>query len=882
VRIWPFRSQSRNDELDQELQAHMALAARDLEERGLSPEAAALRARKEFGNETIIREATRDVWGGSLLEELGQDLRYGLRGLNRNPGFTSAILMSLAVGIGANTAIFTLVDATLNRALPYPEEDRLVVITEENTAKGRAGDGAAPGNVLDWRERRDVFKGLAGSYARSVVVSEEDNAEILIGAQVTTDFFAVHGVAPQLGRTFSPEELELGMDGAFGGAGATGPVVISDRLWRRRFGASTAVLDKTISLDGATRRIVGVMPRSFVAAGAEAELWLPWDLKRAYARLKTVPRDFRFLQAIGRLEHGVTIEEAEKSLKALAANLARDYPATNGGWSVALKPLRTHLVGDTRPILLALLGAVVLVLALMSANVANLQLARGAVREREMAVRQAIGVTRGRLVRQLLTESLLLCLMGGVLGIALGTLMVRYLLVLAPPAIVAMNKVAVDGRVLVFTIAITLVVSLASGLWPALRTSRVGVAVAFRGNGSLGASPKLGARRMLVAAQAGLSLVLVAGALLLVQSMSALRGVDPGFSVDHRLMVRVTLNTTKYDTGAKRIAYFDEVTARLKSLPGVTSVGGTTVLPMSRGGTDFNRPYWREDRPRPDAPTPIDVRMVLSGYFESMGMRVLRGRNIDDRDREESAKVVVINERFARQTWPGEEPVGKSVVLDYRGGAYPYEIVGVVNDTRYYGPRVEARPEVFIPYRQNAYPALFLVVHSTAESGSLVASVREAVRSIDPRLPAHQIATVSSLIDERMKSERLAAWLFGAMALIALAMSALGIWGVVEYTVAQTTREIGLRVAIGASSLAILRGVLQGALGLVGLGLAFGCLLLWPLSRALQSLLFGVSALDPFTVVLSALLLMIVGLMASAVPARRAARVDPATALRAD
>jgi predicted permease len=440
----------------------------------------------------------------------------------------------------------------------------------------------------------------------------------------------------------------------------------------------------------------------------------------------------------------------------------------------------------------------------------------------------------------------------------------------------------VDSRVLIFALAITLFVSLASGLWPALRTSQVGAAAAFRGNRTLGASSKVGVRRLLVAAQAGISLVLVTSALLLVQSVSALRGVDPGFSVDHRLMVRVTLNTTKYDTGVKRIAYFDQVTERLKALPGVTSVGGTTVLPMSRGGTDFNRPFWREDRPRPEAPTPIDVRMVLPGYFDSMGMRVLTGRNIDDRDREGSASVVVINERFARQTWPGEEAVGKRVVLDYRGGAYPYEIVGVVNDTRYYGPRAEARPEVFIPYRQNAYPALFMVLQTSVEPESLVSAVREAVRTIDPRLPAHQIATVSSLIDDRMKSERLAAWLFGAMALIALVMSALGIFGVVEYAVAQTTREIGLRVALGASSAVILRGVLQQALGLVALGLALGGLLLWPLSRALRSLLFGVSALDPLTIFGSALLLMTIALLASASPARRAAGVDPATALRAD
>ena len=346
-------------------------------------------------------------------------------------------------------------------------------------------------------------------------------------------------------------------------------------------------------------------------------------------------------------------------------------------------------------------------------------------------------------------------------------------------------------------------------------------------------------------------------------------------------MIRVALNTTKYDTSAERIAYFDEITARLGALPGVLAVGGTTVLPMSEGGTDFNRPFWREDRERPEAPTPIDVRMILPGYFDSMGMRVRGGRNIDDRDRSGSGDVVVINERFAQQTWPGEDPVGKRVVLDYRGGAYPYEIVGVVNDTRYYGPRSDARPEVFIPYRQNAYPALFMVLQATVEPASLVAPAREALRSVDSRLPPQQIATLSSLIGNRMKSERLAAWLFSAMAVIALAMSALGIWGVVEYAVAQTTREIGLRVALGASSAVVLRDVLRRAFGLMTLGLVFGGVLLWPLSRAMQSLLFGVSALDPLTVIGSAVLLLTIALVASLAPARRAARVDPATALRA-
>ncbi|MEO5763022.1 MAG: ABC transporter permease [Vicinamibacteria bacterium] len=882
MKIGPFSSEKRNDELDEELCAHVAMAARDLEERGLSHEDAFSRARREFGNETAIREATKDVWGQRIAEDLAQDLRYGFRGLRRNPGFTFVVLFSFAIGIGANAAIFTLVDATLNRPLPFPDSHRLVVLTDENVEKGRMGQGVSPGNLIDWRADNGVFSGLAGSYARSVVVSEEENSEIVIGAQATEDFFTVHGVRPTIGRTFSPEELEAGMTERVGGSDA-GPVVIGERLWRRRFSASPDVIGRTLSLDGITRRVIGVMPASFIASGAEAELWLPWNVKRAYPRLKSVPRDFRFLRAVGRLNAGVTMAAAQERFTTLAATQAHDYPDANAGWTVHLSPLREAIVGETRSTLLALFGAVGLVLLLMSANVASLQMARGAAREREMAVRQAIGVTRPRLIRQLLTEALTLSFMGSALGIALGAVLVRYLLVLAPPSIVAMEGVSMNRRVLAFTLAITLGVSLVSGLWPAIRTSRVALALAFRRSNSGSGSLKLGVRRALVAAQAGISFVLIVGALLLVQSVGALRHVATGFDVENRLMVRVSLNTKKYDTDVKRIAYFDEVTDRLRALPGVVEVGATTVLPMSEGGTDFSRPFWREDRGRPQSgPTPIDVRMILPGYVDAMGMRMVNGRNFDDRDRAGSTDVVVINESFARTTWPGEAPVGKRVVLDYRGGTYPYEIVGVVNDTRYYGPRSDARPEVFIPYKQNAYPALFFVIHSSVPSETLIASAREAVRSVDPRLPAQNVATVSSLVDQRMKAERLAAWLFGAMALIALIMSALGVWGVVEYAVGQSTKEIGLRVALGASSRSVLQDVLWRAVGLIGMGIAFGLILLWPLSLGLRSLLFGVSPLDPIAMLGSIVLLLVVALVASASPAINAARLDPATALRAD
>lgn len=879
MKLWP-RSQRRNDELDQELRAHLALAARSYEEQGYSAAEAMSRARREFGNEHVVRELTRDTWGGARLEEIVQDVTYGLRGLRRSPGFTAAVLLSLALGIGVNIAVFTLTDATLNRPLPFPAEEGIVSISEENPAKGIRGR-ASPGNILDWREATDVFSGLAAFYSRSVVVTEEENAEVIVGSQVTADFFGIFGVRPALGRLFTPEEIEAGLSETANNQ-APGPVVVSDRFWKRRFGGSPEALGRTISLDGATRQIVGVMPAAFVPSNADVEVWLPWDLARAYARLKAVPRDWRFVEVNARLREGVPIEAAAARMSALASVLATRHPDTNAGWSVAIRPLRDELTGDARPTLLALLAAVLLVLLLTSANVANLQIARGAVREREIAVRLALGGSRPRLMRQLLTESLLLFAMGGALGVAVAALLVRDLAVLLPYSIVALDQLRVDGRVLLFAVLITLGAGVCAGLLPAMRTAAVGASAVFGGASRGGASLRLGARRWLVAGQVAIALVLVTGASLLVQSVWTLRRVDPGFETAERLMMHVSLNTRKYNTGEGRIAYFDRLTERLAAIPGVSSVGGTTVLPMAEGGTDFNRPYWRADRPRPDgAPTPVDIRMVLPGYIASMGMRVTAGRDIEDEDGPTGRPVVMINDRLARLTWPGEDPVGKQIVLDYRGGAYPYEIVGVVNDTRH-GLRREALPEVFIPYRQNAYPALFLVVQGRLDPARLIASARQALIETDPVQPAQRIITMEALVEGTLNRERLATRLFGAMAGIALLLSALGIWGIVDYSVSQSTRDIGLRMAIGARPAVVLRETISHSARLVLAGVLAGGFMLWPLSAGVRSLLFGVSPLDPATIGSSALLLIGAGLLSALGPSRRATRVDPSTALRSD
>lgn len=880
MKLWRTRTERRNDELDEELRAHIALAARAYEEAGVAPAEAMSRARREFGNEHLVRERTRDTWGGALLEEIVQDVTYGLRGLRRSPGFTAAVLLSLTLGIGVNIAVFTLTDATLNRPLPFPEADRIVAISEENVEKGIRGAGASPGNILDWREATDVFSGLAAFYSRSVVVSEEHDAEVIVGAQVTADFFEVFRVGPALGRVFTPEEIAAGPSET-ANQQAPGPVVVSDRFWKRRFGGSPDALGRTISLDGARRQVIGVMPATFVHTNAEVEVWLPWDMARTYARLKAIPRDWRFVKVNARLREGVRVEAAEARLSALASAIAARHPDTNAGWTVAMKPLREELTGDVRSSLLALLAAVLLVLILTSANVANLQIARGAVREREMAVRLALGGSRARLMRQLLTESLLLFALGGVLGLLSAGLLVQDLAVLVPPSILALEHVRVDGRVLAFALAITVVSGVCAGLLPALRAAAVGAAGVFRG-ASRGASLRLGARRWLVAGQVAIALVLVTGASLLVQSVWSLRAVDPGFETSGRLMMQVSLNTRKYDTGEKRIAYFDRLSERLASIPGVTGVGATTVLPMAEGGSDFNRPYWRADRARPEgAPTPVDIRMVLPGYVATMGMRVMAGRAIEAQDGPTGRPVVMINERLARVTWPGEDAVGKQIVLDYLGGAYPYEIVGVVNDTRH-GLRRDARPEVFIPYRQNAYPALFFVVRSGLDPGTLIASARQALIDVDPSQPAQRLIGMEALVEATLNRERLATRLFGAMAFIAVLLSALGIWGIVDYSVSQSTRDIGLRMALGARPGVVLREVIARSARLTVAGMLAGGLMLWPLSAGFRSLLFGVSPLDPKTLAWSALVLFGAGVFSALGPSRRATRVDPAAALRAD
>jgi putative ABC transport system permease protein len=834
-------------------------------------------------------DATFDARQGAWLERVTRDLAHGLRLLARNPGFAAAATVSLALGIGANTAIFTLVDAVLNRPLPFHDPDRLVMLWERKPAEGRDREGSSPGTVLDWQARSDVFDYLAAFYSRTAIVADGGaaavmEAEVLEAAQVTADFFPALGVSPALGRWFTPDELAAGVYNTANRAVATtGAVILSQSLWQRRFGGDPAGIGRTIAVDGVPRQIVGVMPATFGAVTPGVQLWLPWDLTRGYAHLPELPRDWRFLQVVARLKPGVALGDAQARMETLAANLGREHPATNAGWSVRVTALHAELVRDGRATLLVLLAAVAFLLLLTSVNLANLQLARAVGRRREMAVRRALGAARRHVVGQLLAESLVLALIGGVAGVIVAAWLLQYLTALLPPAIVELDRVAIDARILGFALLVTLATAVLFGLVPAWRGSGASAPALREGSGDRAPVLRLSSRRLLVVAEVAGALVLLAGAALLATSLARLRAVDPGFRTDNVLVLRASLNTTSYNSAERRVAYFDGLRSALAALPGVESVGATTVLPMSTGATDFSRPYWRSDRPRPEgSPPPVDIRMVLPGYVETMGMRVLSGRDITNQDRADAPFVVLVNQRLARLTWPGEDPVGRQIVLDYQRGPYPYTIIGVVNDTQYYGARVEPRPEVFIPYKQNPYPALFFVAHTAGNPQHLVNAARAAAGDVDRVQPVHAVTTMAVLAEDMVGRERLASRLIGAMAAVALLLAVVGIYGVIAYAVSETTRDIGVRMALGAEPGRILRAVLGQALLMVGAGLVIGLVAASVLTRGLASLLYGVSATDPRVFGLVAGALLLAGLAAAYLPSRRAMRVDPAITLRAE
>jgi putative ABC transport system permease protein len=819
---------------------------------------------------------------------LMQDVRYGLRLMTKRPGFTATVVLTLSLGIGANVALFTVLEAVVLRPLPYGEPESLVRLFEANAGQGREREGASPANFLDWRRRSDSFEGLAASYAVARPILDEQGAEQVMTAQVTEDFFRVLGVEPVAGRAIAAEEFAGALTGGAGRTvGGHRVVVISHGLWTRRFGRDPSAVGRKLTMDGQLYEVVGAVPEGFDYPDPLVDLWSPWDIEASFARryaayaTKGRPRDWRFLRVVGRLGEGIGVSRAQQEMTALAAALEGESPDTNRGWGVRVVRLHEELVRDSRPVLAMLMGAAGCLLLLVCANVANLVMARGSHRSREVALRQALGAPRMRLVSQLLTESMLVAILGGGLGLIVTYAGVPLLRTLAPAGVPRIEEVAVDGWVLAFAVALSVLTGVAFGLVPALRGSNADVTAALREGGWSFMGGRHRARRVLVVSQVSLAVVLLLGAGLLARSFARLRAVDTGFDPRNLLVLRLSVDRHTYPTSGEVVGYYEKVIEALSALPGVARAAATTVLPMSDIGVDFNRPYWRFGGPRPDGDGPkVDIRMVTTSYFDTMGMRLLSGRNFTPQDRRGTPAVVVINQNLATRLWPETGAVGERIVLDYNRGVYAYEVVGVVNDSRYYGPRTEPRPEVFIPHAQNPYPALNVVVRTRTEPGGVARIAELAARDIDATQPVYRVTTMEELLSASMATDRLAAVLLGGFGAAALLVAALGVYGVLSILVAERTREMGLRVALGAARRDILTRLIGQGMMLVLVGMTLGGVGALLLSRLLGGLLYGVSPTDPATFSMVAAVLALVALVACYLPARRATRIDPTMALR--
>jgi putative ABC transport system permease protein len=807
----------------------------------------------------------------NVLTDFLHDLRYAARMLAKNPGFTAVAVIALAVGVGANSVIFSAVNTILLRPLPYKDPDRLVMVFEDAGALGYPRDTPAPANFIDWRDQNKVFDGMAALADVSVNLTGAGEPERLDGKRVSASLFPTLGVEPQLGRWFTPEEDQ---------PGANRVVMLSHRLWQRRFGSDPAIVGKTIMLNGAGFSVVGVMPESFQFPEREDQFWIPI----AFSQNEAARRGAHYLQVVARLKPGVSLAQAQAEMSAIAARLQQQYPDQNTGLGAAVVPLHEQMVGNMRTVLLVLLGAVGFVLLIACANVANLLLARAAARQKEIATRIALGASRLRLVRQFLTESVLLAVLGGGVGLLLSVWGVRVLKAFIPDNISQAKEITVDARVLVFTLLVSLLTGLVFGIAPALQATNFNLNETLKEGGR---GPALGGRgnrirRTLVVAEVAVSLVLLIGAGLLVNSFLRLRNVDPGFRTDHVLTMSVTLPPLKYPDHARREAFYTELIDRVEALPGVKSAAVASQIPLIKQGDSVGVVFEGRPLPEPGKENIVATRVVSPLYFETMGIRLLRGRVFNNQDRIGSPVVAVISDSMARRYWPGEDPVGKRLCPGRPKTPEDWvTVVGVVNDVLQYGLDADQKPQMYLSYQQSDYfSPRRLVVSTSVEPESLTSAVRGAVWSIDKDQPVSDIETMEAVLSDSIARQRFSALLLGVFGLVALLLAAVGIYGVMSYTMAQRTHEIGLRMALGARKWDVLKLAVGQALKLVLVGVGAGLAASLILTRVMTSLLFGVSSTDPVTFAGISLVLVAAGVLASYIPARRATKVDPMIALR--
>jgi predicted permease len=870
----------RERELEEELRGHLEMAAGDRVERGEKTEEARRAVRREFGNAELIKEVTREMWGGAFLERLVQDVRYGFRMLVKSPGFTLVAILTLALGIGANTAIFSVVNGVLFNPLPYPHPEQLMTL-HESKPNFATGSISLP-NFLDWQKDNHTFSSMAMSRGNIVNLTGRGEPEQLGARYITSDLFAVLRVNPLLGRTFAPGEDRIG--------GA--PIaLISEALWRRKFSASPDALGQNLTLDGMGYAIVGVIPATFrlFRWAPSTDVYLPagqWSnplLPKRGAGLG--------FHGIGRLKPGVTIEQARADLAAVSQHLATAYPDTNTGIAAAMFPLKQELVQDVSTLLLVLLSAVGCVLLISCVNVANLMLARSTARAREFAVRTALGASRGRILRQLLTESLLLAVLGGGLGLILAVWGTKAALNRLPPGLPRAAEVAIDGRVLLFTVLISLGCGIFFGLAPAMKNARSNVHDTLKEGGRSASGARHRAQGALVVVEMALALMLLISAGLMLRSLSALWSVNPGFDSHDVLTFAVALPPTMHTATADGIrAALRNVAQQIKSVRGVKAVSlSWGAIPLSSDDEDL---FWIEGQPKPA--TENEMKWALSyvvqeDYLQVMHIPLLRGRFFTAHDDETAPRVVAVDQVFAKQYFGTKDPIGQHIVLQNKGGSA--EIIGIVGHVKQWGldsdDTESLRAQLYFPYMQlpedamkQSWDGTGVMVRYDPAAVAIGDSIRAAIRGMSSEHLMTQTQTMDEIVANSLNARRFSMTLLGLFAMVALGLAAMGIYGVVSYLVGQRTQEIGIRLALGAKRVDVLRMILSDGMKMTLIGMVIGLAASLALTRLMGSMLFGVSATDPLTFASVALLLAIVALAACYIPARRATLVDPLVALR--
>ncbi|PYU81876.1 MAG: hypothetical protein DMG50_14225 [Acidobacteria bacterium] len=876
-----FRRERLDQDLDEELRAHLEMRAADNLAAGMSPEQARQEAQKRFGNTALLKEDTREVDIVGWLEEAARDFRHALRMLLRNPGFTVVAVLTLALGIGANTAIFSVINSVLLHPLPYHDPDNLVMVWESNSQHRNPHNTVSPPNFLDWQSRNTVFSSMAFVFDERDNLTGNGEPQEVVVQDVSASFFSLLGVDPIIGPGFTPEN---------GQPGHANVVILSYGLWKERFAGDPAVVGKSILLNGHPETVVGVAPQNFnwfikdgSLTGAKPQMWSPFVFPQSFHDHKQIGR---FMTVVARLHPGATHSQAKTQMNAIAARLEQEYSDFNGHWGVNVVPLRQQISGDLRPALLVLFGAVAFVLLIACANVSSLLLARAASREREMAIRTAIGASRWRIARQLLMESLLLALIGGGIGVALAVWGTNALLAASPRNLLDLRFVSMDLHVLTFALAATLLAGLLFGFLPSYISahSRISETLKEGGRGSSSANRRAFARNAFVVAQLGLALVLLTGSGLLIRSFVRLIGVDPGFDTGHLLTFKIALPRSKYGTDPLRMAFFQQLLARISAVPGVRSASMESFPPLTGlGAATGVHVLSQPSLALSDLPV-ANVGVVGPDYFATMSIPLRVGRLFNAQELAEEKHVTIINQAFADKYLHGVNPLGQKAAIYMKSFAeneiQPSEIIGVVGDVHQIGLDTSPEPTVYWPHPELVMSGMTILVRTSNDPLAMVSAVRNELQQIDPELPMAAVAPMDQLLADSLSRSRFTMLLLGIFAAVALVLAAVGIYGLIAYSVTQRTQELGIRIALGAQRRDVLRLVLGQGTRLTLLGVTVGVLAGLGFARLLSTLLFGVSATDPLTFACVAALLGLVGLAACYIPARRATRVDPIVALR--